>query len=218
MAPARLARDGTPDFRQTSPTDMRTSRSSRSRPVRAALVAGSVFTVAALGACEEDPFGFNDWTLAPDTAFLYSLARPELNLPSGFNLNTRQRIRVEAAGSTGAWDFLVNTEDGEIVLVTPTAVGLDTRAAIAPIDDETFESIRVAPGDTAVYVRDEPVTMELGHLYVIRTNVQTGQFGQRCIYYGKLEPVEIDVMGGTFRFRYDSSPICNSRDLVPPED
>lgn len=195
---------------------MHTPRTSRSH--RIALVAGAAFAVVALGACEDDPFGFNDWTESPDTAFLYSLARPELNLPSAFNLNARQRIRVEAAGSTGTWDFLVNTEGGRIVLVTPTAVGLDTRAAIAPIADETFESIRTAPADTAAYTRAEPVPMSVGQLYVIRTNQQTGTFGQACIYYGKLEPLEIDVAGGTFRFRYDSNPVCNSRALVPPED
>lgn len=193
-------------------------RTSRSRPARAALLAGAIGVVAGLGACDDDPFGLNDWTLSPDTALLFSLARPELNLPSAFNLNTRQRIRVESAGSTGTWDFLVNTVDGGMVLVTPTAVGLDTRAAIAPIDGETFESIRVAPADTAAYIRAEPVPMELGRLYVIRTNQQSGQFGQACTYFGKLEPLAIDVVGGTFEFRYDSNPICNSRDLVPPEN
>ncbi len=197
---------------------MTTLSSPRSRLVRAALAAGAVLVAATLGACDDDPFGLNDWTEAPDTVFLYSLARPELNLPSAFNLNTRQRIRVEAAGSTGSWDFLVNTDGGGMVLVTPTAVGLDTRAAIAPMDGETFESVRTAPADTAAYIRAEPVPVEVGNLYVVRTNLQRGSFGQSCIYYGKLEPLEIDLVQGIFRFRFDSNPICNSRSLVPPEN
>ncbi len=172
-----------------------------------------------LAACgDDDPFGFNDWTLSPDTAFIYSLARPELNLASGFNLNSRRVIRVEAAGATGTWDFLVNPAGSDLVFVTPTAVGLETNAGIARIDGETFESIRVAPADTSAYQRLEPVTVELGQLYVVRTNQQTGAFGQNCTYYGKVEPIEIDVPGGTLRFKYDSNPICNSRDLVPPEE
>lgn len=196
---------------------MPSPRSLRRTPSRA-LLAVAVAAVPLLSACEDDPFGFSDWTLSPDTAFLYSLARPELNLPSGFNLNARQLVRVEAAGSTGNWDFLVNTVDGVMVFLTPTAIGLDTNAAIARIDDETFESIRVAPGDTTRYVRGEAVPLEEGRLYVVRTNQQSGSFGRRCTYYGKVEPLEIDVAGGTLRFRFDSSPICNSRELVPPGD
>lgn len=190
------------------------SRASRVSALLAAIVA-----VPVLAACgDDDPFGFNDWALAPDTAFLYSLSRPELNLASGFNLNSRRAIRVEAAGATGSWDFLVNTVGDDLVLVTPTGVGLETTAGIARIDDETFDDIRVAPGDTAVYERVDPVVVELGQLYVVRTNQQTGSYGQTCIYYGKIEALEIDAPGGTLRFRYDSNPVCNSRDLVPPED
>lgn len=185
---------------------------------RTSIMAGLAFAVVALSACDDDPFGFEDWVLRPDTAFLYSLDRPELNLPSGFNLTSRQRVRVEAAGSTGNWDFLVNTVDGSMVLLTPSALGLDTRAAIAPIADQTFDGIRTAPGDTTAYIRTEAVQMTVGELYVIRTNIQSDQFGQSCSFYGKLEPLEIDIDGGTFRFRYDSNPLCNSRDLVPPED
>ena len=171
-----------------------------------------------LASCEDDPFGFNDWTLRPDTAFLYSLARPELNLASGFDLRGRRLVRVEAAGATGTWDFLVNTENGQLVFVTPTAVGLDTEAALVPMPGETFDGIREAPADTSLYIRDRPVVIELGQLYVVRTNEQSGSFGRRCVYYGKGEPLEVDPVGGTLRFRYDSSPLCNSRSLVPPED
>lgn len=186
--------------------------------LRAPFAAVLALASVALSACDDDPFGFNDWVLTPDTAFLYSLDRPELNLPSGFNMSSRVRVEVEAAGSTGNWDFLVNTIDGRMVLMTPTAVGLETRAAIAPVPDQTFEGIRSAPADTTAYISREPVPMEVGRLYVVRTNLRSDSFGQSCSFYGKLEPLEIDVAGGTFLFRYDTSPLCNSRDLVPPED
>ncbi|MBT8335443.1 MAG: hypothetical protein KJO11_02500 [Gemmatimonadetes bacterium] len=194
------------------------SRSTAVRPrLRVLAVVAALASAPFLGACEDDPFGFNDWTLAPDTVFIYSLARPELNLASGFNVNQRRLVRVEAAGATGSWDFLVNTEDGRLVFLTPSAVGLDTESAVVPMPGETFDGIREAPADTALYVRDRSVPIELGQLYVVRTNQQTGSFGRRCVYYGKLEPLEVDPVGGTLRFRYDASPLCNSRSLVPPE-
>ena len=46
-------------------------------------IAAAVLTVG-LGACGDDPFAFR-WNDVPDTAQIYSLARPELNLPSGFS-------------------------------------------------------------------------------------------------------------------------------------
>lgn len=190
----------------------------RTLRLRAPLAAAAAVAAIATSACDDDPFGFNDWVLSTDTAFLYSLARPELNLPSAFNMSSRVRVRVEAAGSTGNWDFLVNTVDGGMVLLTPSAVGLETEAAIAPISGQTFDGIRTAPSDTLAYISAEPVPMEVGQLYVVRTNLRSDVYGQTCNFYGKLEPLEIDVAGGTFLFRYDTSPLCNSRDLVPPED
>ncbi len=171
-----------------------------------------------MAACEDDPFRLDNWIADPDTAFLYSLARSEPNLPSGFNMSSRVRYRVESAAATGNWDFLVNTVDGRMVLVTPSNFGIDTRAAIAPIEGQTFETLRTAPADTARYIRTEPVPVEVGKVYVVRTNRRPDQFGQQCTFYGKLEPIEIDVTHGTFRFRFDTSPVCNNRDLVPPKD
>ena len=57
--------------------------------------------VATLGfaACDDDPFRIN-WEESPDTVLLYSLARPELNLPSAFNLNTRRLVQIETPGAT----------------------------------------------------------------------------------------------------------------------
>ena len=60
--------------------------------------------------------------------------------------------------------------------------------------------------------------MRVGQLYVVRTNQGVGSFGQRCFWYAKMQPIESDVSLGYMRFRLDSNPICNSRDLVPPED
>lgn len=178
-------------------------------------VAGA--TAFGLASCDDDPFRIN-WEESPDTVLLYSLARPELNLPSAFNLNRRQTIQVEAPGATGAWDIAVDTQDGEIVLLTPGAMGLDSRARITQVTGVTFGEVRKAPADTAVYQADEPVTVELGPIYIVQTGESTGAFGTRCVYYAKLEALDIDPDLGTLRFVYDSNPVCNNRDLVPPGD
>ena len=169
-----------------------------------------------VSACDDDPFGLQDWTAAPDTVLLYSLARPELNLASAFNLDQRRLIRIEAPGSTGEWDFAVDTDGGSLVFLTPVFFGIDSEARIATFPGMSFDEVRRAPSDTAAYVADDPVPVDLGTVYVMRTNESVGSFGRLCSYYAKLEPLEVSVENGTVLFVYDSNPICNELDLVPP--
>lgn len=185
----------------------------RSAP-RIALAAAVL--VAALTACGNDPFSYR-WSDVPDTAQIYSIARPELNLPSGFSFYDGFALVVELPSATGRWDVALDTEDGQLVLLPPGAVGIVSRARIAALPGIPYGDITEAPGDTAQYSANDPVPVTAGTSYVIRTNVRPGSFGSACTYYAKMEPVEIDVAEGTLKFRYATNPICNSHDLVPPD-
>ncbi len=169
-----------------------------------------------LVACDSNPFAFN-WSDAPDTVLLYSLARPELNLVSGFNFYRSSPVRVEGAASTGSWDVAIDTEGSDLVLAVPGVFGVQSDAAIAVIGAMRLEDVIKAPADTLLYIDDETVPVRAGTTYIIRTNRQSGSFGRSCVYYAKLEPVDIDVAGGTLRFRYVVNPVCNDRELVPPD-
>lgn len=174
-------------------------------------LAGAVLALGAV-ACGDDPFQVN-WESQPDTVILYSLARPELGLPSAFNFNRRQFVEIENPGATGNWDMALDTQDGELFFLMPGTMGISSRAQITSLTGLSFEEVRVAPADTTAYQGDQPVPVELGPIYVVQTD-QTGQ----CVYYAKFEALEADVTLGTLRFVYDVSPVCNSRDLVPPQD
>ncbi|RMH11548.1 MAG: hypothetical protein D6701_14965, partial [Gemmatimonadetes bacterium] len=63
-----------------------------------------------LSGCGADLFNVN-WRADPDTALVYSMARPELNLPSAYDLVRRNALRVEAPNSAGRWDFALDTQD-----------------------------------------------------------------------------------------------------------
>jgi len=169
-------------------------------------------------ACGDDLFQFN-WEENPDTAYLYSLARPELNLLSAFDFISRLPIRIESPNATGQWDMVLDTQGGKLVLLPPGAVGIpDSKARIIPMGDMEFEEVRRAPSDTTRYIGDEAVPVEIGHVYVIRTRQQTGSYGRSCVYYGKLEPLEQDPVAGTLSFMFDVSPVCNDRKLYPPKN
>ena len=180
-------------------------------------VASLAFLLPFVAGCDDDPFRI-DWDVSPDTVLLYSLARPELNLPSGFNLNDGRRVLIEAPGATGAWDFAVDTQDGQIVLLTPGAMGLDSRARITSVTGTPFLEVRRAPADTTDYVADQPVPVEAGPIYILQSGESVGSFGTRCVYYAKLEALDIDPDLGTLLFVFDANPVCNDRALVPPGD
>ena len=169
-------------------------------------------------ACDDDLYKV-DWELRPDTAYLFSLARPELNLLSAFDFIARIPVKIESPNATGRWDMVLDTQDGELVLLPPEAVGVpESKARIIPMGDVAFEDVLKAPSDTTKYIADEPVPVQVGHVYVIRTRQQSGAYGQLCVYYGKFEPLEQDPVAGTVSFLFDTSPVCNSRKLYPPKD
>jgi hypothetical protein len=182
---------------------------------RITALAGIVFLTAGLYACGDDLFNLR-WVQNPDTAVLYSLSRPELNLPSAFNFIGRASVRVESPTATGRWDVALDTMDGELVFLPPRALGIQSRAAVAALPGTSFDEVREAPADTLAYSRDQPVSIEAGTVYVIRTREEPGSFGTRCVYYAKLEPIDIDPADGILTFVFDASPACNNRRLVPP--
>ncbi len=180
----------------------------------------SAFVVigALLAGCD-DPFELR-WEANPVETTLHALDADHVYSPSGFNLFERRRVVIESPTADGRWDFAVEREAGTLVLVPAGVMGTLvngrlSQAGIAPIPQTSFEDVREAPGDTLQYRTTEPVALELGTVYVIRTHQQGGRFGQRCLYYGKLEPLEIDLERGSVRFLHDVSPACNDRRLVP---
>ena len=182
----------------------------------AALPALSAVLVFLLGACGDDPFQI-DWSPAPDTVLLYSLARPEGNLPSGFNFNARRLIRIEAPTATGNWDIALDTRDGDLVFLPPGALNVTSRARITELPGVDFDDLRRAPQDTTLYSATEPLAVNPGSVYVVRTTESIGSFGRRCVYFAKMQPLVLDAEGGTLRFMYDSNPVCNDPRLVPPD-
>lgn len=168
------------------------------------------------GGCEDDPFGLDDWEARPDTLLLYSLARPELNLPSAVNLYRGFTVVVESPSATGNWDLALDTDDGRLVFLTPLALGVASQARIAAFPGMSYDDVRRAPSDTTSFApAEQPVPVELGTTYVIRTSEYRDLFGRSCVFYAKLQPLEADVAAGTVRFMTDANPNCRELDLVP---
>ena len=138
---------------------------------------------------------------------------------TGFDFLGRKGVQIESPSAVGGWDMVLDTQDGELVFVPPKAIGVTTStAAIASMGIMAFEDLKRAPQDTAMYVVDWPVQVNVGELYVIRSRRATGSYGTSCSYYGKFLPLDKDIEAGTVTFVFDISPVCNSRKLIPPKD
>ena len=101
-------------------------------------------------------------------------------------------------------------------MLPPPVLGIYTDAEIATFENTLLADVTEAPSDSLEYVSDQPVPVEFGNVYVIKTNRSPGSYGRNCHYYAKLEAVDIDPIGGTLIFRHVTNPVCNDRDLVPP--
>ncbi len=184
------------------------------RPMRAVALLLALTGFAGLSACEEQPFGFVEWTLSPDTARIFSLARPELNLPSGFDFVDQVPVKIEGQAAIGGWDMALDTRNGALVAVPAVAFGLDSEARIADMGQRAFDDIDRAPTDTLRYTGME-LPLQVGNLYVVRTRITSGFFGQSCFLFAKFSPLALDTGEGTLDFQFDGNPNCNDRRLKP---
>ena len=174
-------------------------------------------SVLGLSGCGENVFE-QKWTVARvDTVLIYSLARPELNLPSGFDFVNRLAVEIQAAGATGAWDLLLDTQDGQLVFLPPGALGITSEARVLSLPGMAFDDVIRAPKDTTLYSVDLPLPVETTSVYVVRTHQGRDRFGLPCRFFGKLQPLEVEPALGTVRFVYDVSRLCDDRGLIPED-
>jgi hypothetical protein len=176
-------------------------------------LAGLCVAVSAV-ACGDDPFRIN-WPGIPIESTIFSLDREELNRAAGFNMLERRAVLVEAPAAEGRWDFALDREAGTLVLLPPRVLGVESRAGIFPVPGAAWDDVREAPRDSLAFISEASVPLSPGTVYVVRTHLQGDFFGRQCVFYGKVEAVEIDADAGVLRFLHDTNPECNDRRLVP---
>jgi hypothetical protein len=190
-------------------------RFSKSEPRHVVAFVGAL--MVSLTGCGENIFDLK-WSQARvDTVFIYSLARPELNLPSAFDFVNRITWEVEAPGATGLWDLLLDTKDGQLVFVPPGGVDVASAAMILELPETAFDDVVRAPKDTTLYSKDVPVIVKTSSVYVLRTHRGQNQFGVPCSFFGKIHALDVEPAGGSVRFEYDVSTLCDDRALIPPD-
>ena len=176
--------------------------------------------VLIFAACD-DPFGPAIWSAVPDTVQIYSASRPEfIGLPSTVDITLTPvgLLPIESPAITGNWDFALADNAGGLAIVPAAAfAGLQSRARVGYVDDQTFDELTVAPRDTAEFSA-VPVQLQTGGVYVVRSRRASCGGVSSGYRYAKLRAIDVDVAAGTFRFEIVRNPYCDDRSFVPPEE
>jgi hypothetical protein len=179
------------------------------RPLAGLLVLAALTAAAACDTFEPTWFGI------ADRPVLYSLARAEyIGMVSAYDFINQRPVIVELPKAQDPYDFdiAVTEIDGEFhALPAGLFEGFPIRPGIA-VDSSgiTFDAMERAPRDG--YVTDRPIPLREGWVYA----VQTRRDFRGCNMYGKFEVVDLDP-AGIVELRALRNPLCNDRNLVPPE-
>jgi hypothetical protein len=168
-------------------------------------------------ACGDD-LGLDDWTALPDTVTIFSLSRPDLlDQPSAYDFVNHSVLRVESPTAAGRWDLAVRHENGALALVTAAGFpGQNSRAAIAPITNTSFDELAEAPADTTRYTAG-PVAVQPGQVFAVRTRRADCSISL-SVRFAKMQVLEVDAAAGSVKFVAITNPFCNDRELIPPAE
>jgi hypothetical protein len=174
-----------------------------------------IMLAAAVAACD-DGLGPQIWDATPDTFTLFSASRPDLlGHPSGFDFVGLASIRIEQPGAVSAWDIALTGQSA--LQFTPASgfTGQTSRAGIAVITRQTFETLTTAPDDTAAFTT-QPVSIAAGSLLVVRTRRFACGY-TTSVNYAKVKVVTADPVTGIATFAVVRNPLCNDRSFVAPK-
>lgn len=181
--------------------------------MRLVLVSVAAFGLAAsLAACNNDPYGLNQVTLATDTAA--KIAAPtadSASLGSAIDITNSNIARFpERSSDAQSWDFALRQSGSTFYFRPyPGSVSQIGAGLIGPTSD-VYASADMAPsrtqyGDTAVVVQP-------GKTYYVRSR-QFGELGVVCVRYAKLTPIAVSPVAGTVTLSVTSNVGCNDRRL-----
>ncbi len=182
------------------------------RPITLFSAFCALLAAAALSACG------NALSLLParienreDTVTVWAASNTPLNLPSGYNIEARQRVRLDQVSS---FDFVYDVDrDGRTILLPLGSLVSTGTAGGLPGFLETptpFDQITIA--QQLGYITKDTVTAGIGKVYYLRATL-SGTCSLGVPYYAKMEILAIDAPTRSMRFRIVTNVNCGYRGL-----
>ena len=169
----------------------------------------SLVAALALGCGDDDNLADPTEQNVVDTVTIGSLTGTPIVTPSGFAVE-EGAIRTDL---DAGFDFAYNIEPGgRRVLLPRAALGLPSTNTADPglqRRDEAFDAIVVASSNG--YVTDEPVPIEAGDRYIVRSRVLCSSLGVPL--YAKIEILEFD--GNLMHLKVLANRNCGYKGLEP---
>lgn len=148
-----------------------------------------------------------------DTVTLWALNGTDVAFPSAYDIIGAERVRTD---QSGAFDFLFDfrpvSGDTVPVLVPRGAEGLTDDVGILRTT-ALFDTLRLAPSDG--YEFHAPVPVDTGTVVIVRSRLQSCNFGLSYGLYGKLQPLVISRTERWIQFKLRYDPNCGYRGLGP---
>ena len=162
-----------------------------------------------------------NWEENPDTALLYSLARPELNLLSAFDFisqGSRSGSSLPTPPGNGTWCWTPRKASWSSCPPEPWGL-TDSKARIIPMGEWSFEEVRRAPSDTTLTSETSRFPWRWATSMSSRPRTVQGFYGRHCVYLRQVRTSRAGPRGsGPSSFLFDVSPECNGRKLYPPKN
>ena len=146
-----------------------------------------------------------------DTVTVWAATNTAINLPSGYNILGRQRVRLDQVST---FDFIYDVDPAGRTILLPLGAVVNTGTSGGiPGFQETptpFDQITIA--QQLGYVTKDTVPTGVGKVYYVRA-IQDGSCSLGVPYYAKMEVLSIDAPTRSMTFRIVTDINCGYRGL-----
>jgi hypothetical protein len=146
-----------------------------------------------------------------DTVTVWAATNTPLNLPSAYNIESRQRVRLDQVSS---FDFIYDVDPAGRTVILPLAsvVSAGSVSGLPGIQETAtpFDDITIA--EQLNYITKDTMVTDVGKVYYLRATL-SGSCSLGVPYYAKMEVLAIDAPTRSMRFRVVTNVNCGYRGL-----
>ncbi len=146
-----------------------------------------------------------------DTVKVWAASNTALNLPSGYTILARQRVRLDQVSS---FDFIYDVDHAGRSLLLPLGAVVNTGSStgIPGFQESTTPFDQITIAQQLNYITKDTVVTAVGKVYFVRANLD-GSCSLGVPYYAKLEVLAIDDVERSMTFRIVTDINCGYRGL-----
>ena len=182
------------------------------RPISVISAYCALLAAAALAGCG-DPLSLLPAQIEnrEDTVTVFAATNTPLNLPSGYIIPARQRVRLDQVSS---FDFIYDVDPtGRAVLLPLGAVvNTGTTGGLPGFLPTQTPFADIVLAEQLGYITKDTVVAEVGKVYYVRATLD-GTCALGVPYYAKMEIIGVDAPTRSMRFRIVTNVNCGYRGL-----